>query len=130
QVPRLLRWRRGESKLTEVGDVLGPGATIDPTGATYYYCDVDGDRWSLVAYDLERGVRRKVIDMQPGTYVLGAQISADGKRLAASVWDGGAFVAWVLDAATGARLQEVRGAGTPIYDPSFTDDGRVMMLGV
>jgi hypothetical protein len=130
QVPRLLRWRRGESRLTEVSHALGPGATIDPTGETYYHCDVDGDRWSLAAYDVRRGVRRKVIDMPPGTYVLGAQISADGKRLVASVWDGGAFVAWVIDAATGARLSEVRGAGTAIYDPSFTDDGRVMVLGV
>jgi len=68
--------------------------------------------------------------MQPGTYALGAQSSPDGKRLVASVWDGQAFVAWVLDAATGARLAELRGPGTPIWDPSFTDDGRVMMLGV
>jgi len=130
QVPRLLRWRRGETKLTEVSDALGPGATIDPAGETYYYCEADGDRWSLAAWDVRRGARRIVVDMQPGTYALGAQISPDGKRLVASVWDGHAFVAWVLDAATGARLAELRGPGTPIWDPSFTDDGRVMMLGV
>jgi hypothetical protein len=127
QVPRLLRWRRGESRLTEVSHVLGPGATIDPT---YYYCDVDGDRWSLAAWDVRQGTRRTVVDMRPGTYVLGAQVSADGARLVANVWDGSAFVAWVLDAATGARLAELRGAGTPIWDASFTDDGRVMYLGV
>jgi hypothetical protein len=130
QVPRLLRWRRGESRLTELGHGLGPGATIDPTGATYYYCEVDGDRWSLAAWDVRRGTRRTVVDMAPGTYVLGAQISADGARLIASVWDGQALVAWVLDAATGARLAELRGPGTPIYDASFTDDGRAMYLGV
>lgn len=130
QVPRLLRWRRGESRLTEVSHELGPGATIDPAGATYYYCDVDGDRWSLGAWDVRRGTRRILVDMKPGTYVLGAQISADGARLVANVWNGSAFVAWVLDAATGARLAEIRGAGTPIWDASFTDDGRVMYLGV
>lgn len=130
QVPRLLRWRRGESKLTEVSHALGPGATIDPAGATYYYCDVDGDRWSLAAWDVRHGTRRTVVDMAPGTYVLGAQISTDGTRLVASVWDGAALVAWVLDAATGARLVELRGPGTPIWDASFTDDGRVMYLGV
>ena len=122
QVPRLLRWRRGESKLTEVSHVLGPGATIDPTGAVYYYCDVDGDRWSLAAWDVRHGTRRTLLDAAPGTYVVGAQISADGRRLVANVWDGGGFVAWVLDAATGVRLAELRGAGTPVWDASFTDD--------
>ena len=130
QVPRLLRWRRGESRLTELSDSLGPGATIDPAGATYYYCAVDGDRWSLAAWDVQRDQRRTVVEMAPGTYVLGAQSSADGARLIASVWDGTAFVAWVIDAATGARLAELRGPGTPIWDASFTDDGRAMYLGV
>jgi len=130
QVPRLLRWRRGESRLTELNDALGPGATIDPAGATYYYCAVDGDRWSLAAWDVSRDQRRTVVEMAPGTYVLGAQISADGARLVANVWDGAAFVAWLIDAATGARLAELRGPGTPIWDASFTDDGRVLYLGV
>jgi len=131
QVPRLLRWRRGETRLTELRDDLGPGATIDPRGGVYYYCAVDGDRWSLAAWDTVRGTRRVVIDAPPGTYVLGAQVSADGTRLVANVWDGGAFVAWVLDAATGARLAELRGApGAPIWDASFTDEGEVMYLGV
>lgn len=129
-VPRLLRWRRGDGGLTELTHTLGPGATIDPTGATYYYCASDGDRWSLAAWDVRSGTRRVLIDAQPGTYVLGAQVSADGARLVASAWDGSAFVAWVLDAATGARLAEIRGDGTPIWDASFTDDGRVMYLGV
>jgi hypothetical protein len=130
QVTRLLRWRRGETKLTEITAELGPGATIDPAGTTYYYCDVDGDRWSLAAWDVRRGTRRILADMAPGTYVLGAQISPDGARLIASVWDGSAFVAWLLDAATGTRLGELHGTGAPIYDASFTDDGRVIYLGV
>jgi hypothetical protein len=130
QVPRLLRWRRGESTLTEVNDALGPGATIDPAGATYYYCAVDGDRWSLAAWDVAHDRRRTLVDMAPGTYVLGAQVSADGARLIANVWNGAAFVAWVIDAATGARLGELGGAGTPVWDASFTDDGRAMYLGV
>ncbi|MEO7731738.1 MAG: hypothetical protein ABIY55_12250 [Kofleriaceae bacterium] len=128
-VTRLLRWRRGERSLTELSDSLGPGATIDPTGSTYYYCAVDGDRWSLAAWDVRRGTRRVLVDVAPGTYVLGAQASIDGTRLIASVWDGSAFVAWILDAATGARVSELRGAGTPIWDASFTDENRPMYLG-
>jgi hypothetical protein len=47
------------------------------------------------------------------------------------VWNGSAFVAWRLDAASGTKLGEVRGpAGSPIWDASFTDDGRVIYLGV
>ena len=91
QVTRLLRWTR-DGDLTEVATNLGPGATIDPTGSTYYYAAVDGDRWSLAAYDVKTGARRMVVDMKPGTYVVGAQVSPDGKQLAASVWNGTAFV--------------------------------------
>jgi hypothetical protein len=130
QVPRLLRWRRGERRLTELSDALGPGATIDPRGSTYFFFDVDGDRWNLAAWDVARGTRRTLLDMAPGTYALAAQISRDGARLAVDVWDGHAFVIWIVDAATGRRLDTRGGAGgTPVWDASLTDDDRVMYLG-
>lgn len=130
QVPRLLRWRRGERGLTEIVDTLGPGATIDPTGKIYYYCHVDGDRWNLAAYDLATKRAKILVDMTPGTYVLGAQISRDGSKLAASVWNGSAFVIWVVDARTGAVVERVRSPdGTPVFDGSFTSDGRLVHLG-
>jgi hypothetical protein len=131
QVPRLLRWRRGERGLTEVTHTLGPGATIDPTGATYYYCHVDGDRWNLAAYDVATKRAKLLVDMQPGSYVLGAQVSADGARLAANVWDGAAFVIWIVDSHTGAIVERVESSdGTPVFDGSFTSDGRLVHLGV
>jgi hypothetical protein len=132
QTTRLLRWRRDDG-LVELAADLGPGATIDPRGATYYHAIVDGDRWSLGAYDLAHHRDRLVVDVAPGTYVLGAQLSADGARLAASVWDGDAFVVWLLDAATGARLAVLRDDVTPhapLWDPAFLDDGRVVHLAV
>jgi hypothetical protein len=130
QVPRLLRWRRGDRGLSEITDTLGPGATIDPTGKVYYYCHVDGDRWNLAAYDLATKRAKILVDMKPGTYVLGAQISPDGTKLAASVWNGTAFVIWVVDAHTGAILDKVASPdGTPVFDGSFTGDGRLMHLG-
>jgi hypothetical protein len=128
QVARLLRWRRGESALEEVATGLGPGASIDPTGGTYYYCHVDGDRWSLAAWDARTGNRRMLLDMQPGTFVLGAQVSPDGARLAANVWDGDAFVVWIVDARTGAVVQRLGGHGVPLYDASFASDGRPVYL--
>ncbi len=128
QVPRLVRWRRGEHRLTEVAHDLGPGGSIDPTGATYYYCAVDGDRWSLAAFDTRTRAQRSVLEMPPGGYVLGAQVSADGRRIVANVWDGAAFVGWVLDAATGARLADLRVPGSPVWDASFTNDGRLLYL--
>jgi hypothetical protein len=130
QVPRLLRWRRGDRGLTGVAETLGPGATIDPTGTTYYYCHVDGDRWSLAAYNLATKHAKTLVEMNPGTYVLGAQISADGARLAANVWDGTAFVIWVVDAHSGAILERISSPdATPVFDGSFTSDGRLVHLG-
>lgn len=131
QLPRLLRWRRGDSSPTEMSDSLGPGATIDPTGKVYYYCHVDGDRWSLARWDVETHKARVLVDMAPGTYVLGAQVSADGRRLAANVWDGHAFAVWIVDATSGSIVRKITGAnGTPVYDASFASDGRVIYLGV
>ncbi len=127
QETRLVRWRRGDTKITEIATELGPGATIDPSGRIYYHCAVDGDRWSLAAWDTHTGARRTILAMQPGTYVLGAQVSPDGAQLVANVWDGTAFVAWVIDAATGAVTRRIPGVA---YDASFTSDGRVMWLGV
>ncbi|HEY5925452.1 MAG TPA: WD40 repeat domain-containing protein, partial [Kofleriaceae bacterium] len=130
QVTRLLRWRRGERGLTEVARNLGPGATIDLTGNVYYYCEVDGDRWSLAAYDTKSGTKRKLVDMKPATFIVGAQVSPDGKLLAANVWDGTAFMIWIVDVATGTVARQISGNGTPVFDASFTTDGRVMYLGV
>ena len=129
QTPRLLRWRRGERGLTQVRDDLGPGATIDPTGHTYYYCHVDGDRWNLAALDVASGSARTLVGMNPGMYVLGAQVSPDGTRLAANVWDGRAFAIWIVDAQTGAIVERFTPATGPYYDASFTTDNRVMWLG-
>jgi hypothetical protein len=129
QVPRLLRWRRGERGLTEIAHDTGPGGSIDPAGRTYYYAWVDGDRWSLAAYDTASGAHRMVHEVAPGTYVLTAQVSPDGARVAASVWDGHAFVVWIVDAASGAIERRIGGdPAQPVYDPSFTSDGRVLWL--
>jgi len=130
QVPRLMRWRRGDSGLTEINSTLGPGIAVAPDGDQYYYCHVDGDRWSLARYDIKTGYTQLIVDMQPGTYVLGGQPSTDG-RLALSVWDGRAFAIWVVNLRTTNVIQKITSANhTPVYDPSFTADGRVIYLGV
>ncbi len=129
EVPRLLRWRRGEHAVTEVQRDLGPGGSIDPRGGIYYYCAVDGDRWSLAAYDVRANTRWIVHEMQPTTYVTGARVSPDGTRVVADVYDGGRFVEWELDAHTGAQLREIHGAGVePVFDASYTSDGRLLWL--
>jgi len=130
QVPRLVRWKRGERGLTEISSTLGPGATVDPTGKTYYYCHVDGDRWSLARYDVVTKKAQLLVEMKPGAFVLGAQVSADGATLAASVWDGTRFAIWIVGARSGQVLRTITSRdGTPVYDASFTSDGRVIYLG-
>lgn len=130
EVSRLLRWRRGEHAVTEVQRDLGPGGSIDPRGGIYYYCAVDGDRWSLAAYDVRANTRWIVHEMQPGTYVTGARVSPDGARVVADVYAGDRLVEWELDAHTGAQLREIHGAGVePVFDASYTSDGRLLWLG-
>jgi len=128
---RLLRWRQGDG-LVELATGLGPGGTIAPDGATYYYVDVDGDRWRLARWDVAGRRRAGIVGhVTPGTYVLAAQPSADGARLIESVWDGVAFALWIVDAATGERLETiVDPAGGPVYDGAFLADGRAIFLGV
>jgi hypothetical protein len=123
---RLLRWRARDG-LREVATGLGPGGAIDPTGQRYYYLPVDGDRWSLAEYDVASGARRALYSAAPGTYVLSAQVSPDGRTIAASAWNGRAFVVWIFDAERGDRLRELTAVG-PLYDPAFLDDGRLVCL--
>ncbi len=126
---RLMRWQRSDGSLTEVVAGLGSGGAIDGAGENYYYMAVDGDRWSLARYQLATRQRRVLAQMQPGSYVLTAQPSADGKQVVASVWNGTAFVLWVFDAQAGTRLHIVDD-GSAVYDASFLPDGRLMHLGV
>lgn len=120
---RAMRWHDGALSV-EAND-LGPGVAISPDGRTYYFAKVDGDRWSLAALDLATHATRVIHEMAPGQYVLGGQASND--RIVANVWDGHAFVAWVIS--VDGKLERTIGAGYPIYDASFTSDGRVLYLG-
>jgi hypothetical protein len=126
QTTRLMRWRASDG-LRQIASGLGPGATIDASGARYYCLPVDGDRWSLGVYDVLAGTHRTLLDAAPGTYVLGAQLSPDGKQLAASAWNGAAFAIWMIDAQSGAVTAELRDQG-PLYDPAFLDDGRLVYM--
>lgn len=126
QVPRLLRWREHEG-IEEVTSGLGAGGTIDSIGRSYYYLEADGDRWNLAVYDVGTGARRRLLEAAPGTYVLSAKLSPDGRTLVASAWNGAAFVLWLLDAQTGAFQREIAGDGA-LYDATFLDDGRLLHL--
>jgi hypothetical protein len=128
---RLLRWRAGDG-VEELATGLGPGASISPDGATYYYVDVDGDRWRLARWSVSARARAGLVhDVAPGEYVLAAQVSADGTRVVESVWDGARFALWIVDAATGRRREAIAdAAGGPMYDGAFLADGRVMYLAV
>jgi hypothetical protein len=128
QTTRLYRWRSGDG-LKTVAKGLGPGGAVSPDGARYYHMMVDGDRWSLAVW--EAGKSKVLWNAPPGQFALRAQPSRDGAKLAVSIWDGSKFAVWVMDAASGAKLDEhASAAGIPVYDPSWTDDGRLLLLDV
>jgi hypothetical protein len=125
QTTRLFRW---DGALTEITTGLGSGGAIDGAGTRYLAMHADGDRWELVAYTLATGERRVLTRTEPGQYVLGAQLSPDGRRAVASVWNRG-FVLWILDATTGQRLSEIRTPDlSPVFDGSFVDDATITYL--
>ncbi len=129
QTTRLLRLRVGSGELVEVARDLGSGGSIAPDGATYYALASDGDRWSIVAFDLATRTRRIVWDAPPGQYALRLAVAPDGARLAVSVWDGARFAIWIVDAQTGVRQRALAGRlGGPVYDPAFAPDGRLIFL--
>ena len=125
QRTRLFRW---DGELTEIATDLGSGGAVDGAGTRYFAMAPDGDRWELVSYALATGQRRRLTRTEPGQYVLGAQVSPDGSKLVASVWDRG-FVLWIVDAASGVRLSEIRTDDrSPVFDGSFADDATVTYL--
>lgn len=129
QTTRLLRLTVGSGRLVEVARDLGSGGGISPDGRTYYALASDGDRWSVIAYDLASRTRRVVWDAAPGQYALRLAVAPDGARLAVAMWDGARWAIGLLDAATGTRVATYTGAtGGAVYDPSFAPDGRLLFL--
>lgn len=126
---RLMRWQRSDGSLQEVTHGLGPGGAIDGAGQRYFYCAVDGDRWSLAVYELASKKSRILHEMKPGTFALTAQASADGAHVVTSVWNGSTFVLWVINANTG-DVEHAIDDGSAVYDGSFLADGRLLHLGV
>jgi hypothetical protein len=125
QKTRLFRW---DGELTEIATGLGSGGAVDGAGTRYLAMAPDGDRWELVSYTLASGERRVLTRTEPGQYVMGAQVSPDGTRLVASVWDRG-FVLWIIDATSGGRLYEIRTDDqSPVFDGSFADDATIVYL--
>jgi hypothetical protein len=130
QTTRLFRFDLdGDGRLVEVARDLGSGGAIAPDGGAYYALSSDGDRWSVIAYDLATRQRRTVWAAAPGQYALRVAVAPDGRQLAVSVWDGARWAIWIFDAASGARLAEFTGAtGGPVYDAAFAPDGRLVFL--
>ena len=100
----LLRWRRDDGELASCASDLGPGATIDPTGSDLLL-RTSTAIVGLAAWDLadRRGAHGRRRWSRART-CSARRSSPDGKRLAANVWDGHAFVIWIIDATTGATL--------------------------
>jgi hypothetical protein len=110
-------------------DLNGIGGAISADGARYFFSRTEGDRMDLAVLERATGRVSTLVQARPRTYILGPRPSPDGARLVASVFDPDhGFQLHVFDAATGADLGRVQLDGVYAYDPSFTDDGRIVFL--
>ncbi len=128
-------------------DLGGVGGSVSPDGRTYYFSRAHGDRFELAAFEIDTKTPHYLDDLGPRVYPTAPRVSPDGKRLAATVFDGQSFRIMLFDARDGRRLGELpRGQGeitdvgaedtTPVVtprkteawelDPSWQDDGHVL----
>lgn len=127
-------------------DLAGIGGSISPDGRTYYFSRVHGDRFELAAFDVDTKTPHYLDDLGPRLYPTAPRVSPDGKRLAASVFDGQSFRIMLFDAKDGRRIGELPHGPAEIadvgaeptvtvpprktdaweMDPSWQDDGHLV----
>jgi hypothetical protein len=130
QAARLLRFDLPTATLTVVErDLRGTGGSVSPDGRRYVFARADGDRHDLAELDLGTGVLRVLARQPAGAFVAQPRHSPDGRRLVATVFQGGRFGITVFDAATGRRLAQVPTGGALVHDASWADDHRIVYLG-
>lgn len=128
QEARLLRIDVRTGKVRRViDDLSGVGGAVSPDGGTYYFVRNDARGQSLRALDLTTHAERTLYAVPARSKLSAPVVSADGTRIAASLFEGGYGVA-IFDARTGARLQTLSRGGSALTDPAFTDDGRLLFV--
>jgi hypothetical protein len=130
QTVRLLRLDIAENELSVVTpDLRGVGGAVSGDGRRYVFGRADGDHHDLAELDLETGAVRILAPQPPGAFVAQPRYSPDGKRVAATIYDGQRFGLALFDAATGRPLGALPTGTMQVTDPSWADDERVIYLG-
>jgi dipeptidyl aminopeptidase/acylaminoacyl peptidase len=89
----------------------------------------------LVAFDLERGARRPVLEGRD--FVSSPRFSPDGSLVACLAWDHPSLpwlgtelvvVPWSAEGARGARRTLAGGPGESLHQPEFAPDGRLFVV--
>jgi len=130
QVARLMRYDLPTGALSVAhADLRGTGGAISPDGNRYLFPYAAGDHHDLAELDLRTGAVRILAPQPPRGYLAGPSFSPDGRRLAATVFDGTRFGIVVLDATTGATLTRLPTGGGPVHEASWADDHRIVYVG-
>ena len=130
QVAKLLRYQIATDTLEIVHeDLQGAGGAISPDGARYVFPRAAGDHHDLTELDLRTGAMRTLAPQPPHGYVAVPRFSPDGRRLAATVYDGARFSIRVFDAASGASVATLPTGGGPVHEASWADDHRLTYVG-
>ena len=130
QVARLMRYDLPTGALSVAhADLRGTGGAINLDGSRYVFPYAAGDHHDLAELDLRTGAVRVLAPQPPRGYVAGPSFSPDGRRLAATLFDGTRFGIVVLDATTGATLARLPTGGGPVHEASWADDHRIVYVG-
>ncbi|MGQ0648130.1 MAG: TolB family protein [Gemmatimonadaceae bacterium] len=127
--PDLFIWNRksgGARRVTRGAGIRSADPAPDGKSAVGVRCS--GGVCDLVRVDLERGSWTRIAGGSPFVVWHRARLSPDARRIAASVQRDGQWGVSIVDARTGAeqRLELADGAGR--YSPSWTADGRVVLV--
>lgn len=127
--PDLFIWNRASGGVRRVTRGAGiRSADPAPDGKTAVGVRCANGICDVVRVDLERGTWTTLVAGSPLVVWHRARLSPDGQRVAAAVQRDGAWGVSVIDARTGAETPLPSRDGASRYAPSWTPDGRLVMV--
>jgi hypothetical protein len=111
-----------------VDDVNGPGGSISPDGARYYFSRPLGNSWALHVYELGAGGFRPLSVALPGLYPVSPVVSPSGEKLLVTEAGDAGIRLTIYDAWRGTRLATVAAPPGLLFHASWLDELKVVYV--